>query len=180
MPFRTIPWKGNQLRTKRSSRIDDFWCTDKSFCEVILLLFRKLFQVWGCISLRLYTAPPPLTLYKYQGRFCFVIFFRGIPFHSVPFRASELALPRNSECLGMSAFFRGITETVPSLFRGIFSERNSVPNPKSDGCLSLGFVSIGTVLARHWYQALLITASDQPSWTYCNLVFFLAILVQPF
>ncbi len=29
----------------------------------------------------------------------------------------------------MSAFFRGITETVPSLFRGIFSERNSVPNP---------------------------------------------------
>jgi hypothetical protein len=29
----------------------------------------------------------------------------------------------------MRAFFRGITETVPSLFRGIFSERNSVPNP---------------------------------------------------
>jgi hypothetical protein len=50
-------------------------------------------------------------------------------FRSVPFRASELALPRNSECLGMRAFFRGITETVPSLFRGIFSERNSVPNP---------------------------------------------------
>ena len=56
-------------------------------------------------------------------------FFRGIPFRSIPFRASELALPRNSECLGMRAFFRGITETVPSLFRGIFSERNSVPNP---------------------------------------------------
>jgi hypothetical protein len=50
-------------------------------------------------------------------------------FRSVPFRASELALPRNSECLGMSTFFRGITETVPSLFCGIFSERNSVPNP---------------------------------------------------
>jgi hypothetical protein len=29
----------------------------------------------------------------------------------------------------MSAFFRGMTEIVPSLFRGIFSERNSVPNP---------------------------------------------------
>jgi hypothetical protein len=29
----------------------------------------------------------------------------------------------------MSTFFRGITEIVPSLFRGIFSERNSVPNP---------------------------------------------------
>jgi hypothetical protein len=57
------------------------------------------------------------------------IFSRGIPFRSLPFRASELALPRNSECLGMSTFFRGITETVPSLFRGIFSERNSVPNP---------------------------------------------------
>jgi len=52
-------------------------------------------------------------------------FFRGIPFRSVPFRASELALPRNSECLGMSTFFRGITEIIPSLFCGIFSERNS-------------------------------------------------------
>jgi hypothetical protein len=31
----------------------------------------------------------------------------------------------------MSTFFRGITETVPSLFRGIFSERNSVPNPSA-------------------------------------------------
>jgi hypothetical protein len=29
----------------------------------------------------------------------------------------------------MSTFFRGITEIIPSLFRGIFSERNSVPNP---------------------------------------------------
>ncbi len=55
--------------------------------------------------------------------------FRGIPFRSVSFRASELALPRNTECIGMSTFFRGITEDVPSLFRGIFSERNSVPNP---------------------------------------------------
>ncbi len=59
-----------------------------------------------------------------------VIFF---PWNFVPFRASELALPRNSEYLGMSTFFRGITETVPSLFRGIFSERNSVPNPRSEG-----------------------------------------------
>jgi hypothetical protein len=55
--------------------------------------------------------------------------FRGIPYRSVPFRASELALPRNSECIGMSTFFRGITEYVPSLLRGIFSEGNSVPNP---------------------------------------------------
>jgi hypothetical protein len=33
----------------------------------------------------------------------------------------------------MSTFFRGITEIIPSLFRGIFSERNSVPNPSGDG-----------------------------------------------
>ncbi len=52
---------------------------------------------------------------------------RGIPFRSVPFRPSELALPRNSECLGISTFFRGITEAVPSLFRGIF--RNEIPFP---------------------------------------------------
>ncbi len=29
----------------------------------------------------------------------------------------------------MNTFFRGITESIPSLFRGIFSERNSVANP---------------------------------------------------
>ncbi len=60
---------------------------------------------------------------------CFVKLIFSVEFHSVPFRASELALPPNSECLGMRAFFRGITETIPSLFRGIFSEQNSVPNP---------------------------------------------------
>jgi hypothetical protein len=32
--------------------------------------------------------------------------------------------------LGMSTFLRGIEETIPSLFRGIFSERNSVANPR--------------------------------------------------
>jgi len=35
--------------------------------------------------------------------------------------------------LGMSIFFRGITESILSLFRGIFSERNSVPNPRRSG-----------------------------------------------
>jgi hypothetical protein len=71
----------------------------------------------------------PKNFVKLFWLFCKTIFFCGIPFRSVPFRASELDLPRNSECLGMSPFFRGITETIPSLFRGIFSERNSVPNP---------------------------------------------------
>ncbi len=61
---------------------------------------------------------------------CKTNFLRGIPLRSVPFRASELTLPYTSECLGMNTFFRGITETVPSLFHGIFPERNSVPNPK--------------------------------------------------
>ncbi len=41
----------------------------------------------------------------------------------------------------MSTFFRGITEAVPSLFRGIFSERNSVPNPNQSVC---PFVGIGS------------------------------------
>ena len=58
-------------------------------------------------------------------------FFRGIPFRSLPFRASELTLPCTSKCLGMSTFFCGITKNVPSLFRGIFSEQNSVANPSS-------------------------------------------------
>jgi hypothetical protein len=57
-------------------------------------------------------------------------FFAG--FRSILFRSelrNGLFRGRNSECLGMSTFFSGITEIVPSLFRGIFSERNSVPNP---------------------------------------------------
>ncbi len=34
-----------------------------------------------------------------------------------------------------STFFRGITETVLCLFRGIFSERNSVPNPRNNAVM---------------------------------------------
>ncbi len=60
----------------------------------------------------------------YFGCFAKLIFSRN----AIPFRASELVLPRNWECLGMSTFFSRITETVPSLCRGIISERNSVPN----------------------------------------------------
>ncbi len=57
-----------------------------------------------------------------------VIFFSA-EFRSVLFRSefgigssAELGMPRNEH-------FRGMKETVPSLFRGIFSERNFVPNP---------------------------------------------------
>ncbi len=67
-----------------------------------------------------------IIMLSYSGCFAKLIF--SAEYRSVPFRASELAFPRKSECLGMSTFFRGITETVPSLFRGIFSEQNSVPN----------------------------------------------------
>ncbi len=48
----------------------------------------------------------------------------SVPFCSVPSfgisSSAELGMPRNEH-----------SETVPSLFRGIFSERNSVPNPTS-------------------------------------------------
>ncbi len=72
----------------------------------------------------LLTPRPSPVLYRGRG----TNFFRGSPFRSVTFQASELALLRNSEWHGMSTFFSRITENVPSLFRGIFSERNSVPN----------------------------------------------------
>jgi hypothetical protein len=52
-----------------------------------------------------------------------------VEIYSVPFRGSELALLRNSECLRVSTFLRKITETVPSIFHGIFSEQNFVSNP---------------------------------------------------
>ena len=55
-----------------------------------------------------------------------------VEFHSAPFRSVPSFGIDSSVILGMhrmSTFIRGITETVPSLFRGIFSERNSVPNP---------------------------------------------------
>ena len=55
----------------------------------------------------------------------FILLRNSVPFRSV--RASELALPRDPEGLGISTFFQGLTETVLSLFRGIFSEQNSVP-----------------------------------------------------
>jgi hypothetical protein len=60
---------------------------------------------------------------------CFVKLI--FPRNSIPFRGIGSSAPRNSECLGIIVFFRGITETVPSLFRGIFSKQNSVCSPNS-------------------------------------------------
>jgi hypothetical protein len=62
---------------------------------------------------------------------CFVKlhYFRGIPFHFLRLHTTKLVLLMNTEFRGMSTFFRGITKTVPSLFRGIFSERNFHGNP---------------------------------------------------
>ncbi len=58
---------------------------------------------------------------------CSRIFCKTNFFHAIFFRSK--LWNRISECLGMGTFFRGITEVVPSLFRGIFSERNSAANP---------------------------------------------------
>jgi hypothetical protein len=60
--------------------------------------------------------------FGYSGK----LFFRGIPFRS-ELRNGLFRGIHNS--VGMSTFFRGITESVPRLFRGIFSERNSVASP---------------------------------------------------
>ncbi len=51
----------------------------------------------------------------------------------------------NSECLGMSTFFRGISEAIPSLvFCGIFSERNSVANSIQYSLGEMVFINIST------------------------------------
>ncbi len=64
-------------------------------------------------------------------------YFRGIPFRFVRFRTTKLALLMNTEFRGMSTFFRGITKTVPSIFRGIFSERNFDGNPTAHTTLCM-------------------------------------------
>jgi hypothetical protein len=61
-------------------------------------------------------------LFAGEGIFVKLIFF--MPYSSVPSLGIDSAV--NLECLGMRTFFRGITEAIPSLFRGNFSERNSV------------------------------------------------------
>ncbi len=59
------------------------------------------------------------------------IFSRNL-FRSFPFRTSEWAILRGTKFRGISIFFRGITKTVPSIFRGIFSERNFDGNPRTN------------------------------------------------
>ncbi len=59
-------------------------------------------------------------LLKYR-QIIFWLFRKAIfPRNSVPFRASEWALPRNSEFRRNKHFFREITESVPRQFCGIF------------------------------------------------------------
>jgi hypothetical protein len=70
-------------------------------------------------------------LFAGAGFFVKLIFF--MPFSSILTLLSlgiessvNLGMPRNGH------FLRGITEASPSLFRGIFLERNSVANPNLD------------------------------------------------
>ncbi len=71
-------------------------------------------------------------LLRYRQIICLLFRKAIFPRNSVPFHF-EL---RNGlfhgiwNSVGMSTFFRGRTESVPRLFRGIFSERNSVANPR--------------------------------------------------
>ena len=58
------------------------------------------------------------------GFFVKLIFF--MPFPSITSLGINTSV--TSECLGMTTFFRGITEIIPSLFRGIFSDQYSVAN----------------------------------------------------
>jgi hypothetical protein len=69
---------------------------------------------------------------------CFVKLILSAEIHAVLFRASELALTRSTECLGMSVFFRGITETVPSLFRGITKSIFRYQSFAKLSCVSVG------------------------------------------
>jgi hypothetical protein len=56
--------------------------------------------------------------------------FLNIPFRFVPIRTSEWTIPRHG-IPARSTFFWGITKTVLSLFRRIFSERNFHDNPNN-------------------------------------------------
>jgi hypothetical protein len=57
------------------------------------------------------------------------LLFCGTPFCSIQFRIAKLTYPRHSASHGKSTLFRGITKAIPSLFRGIFSERICDCNP---------------------------------------------------
>jgi hypothetical protein len=68
----------------------------------------------------------------------------------------------------MSNFFRGIKESIPSLFRRIFSERNLSANPSS-------FYSTAAACAVHWHGQVCSTAV----WTAPGRVCSTAACVAP-
>jgi hypothetical protein len=78
------------------------------------------------------------------GFFVKLIFF--MPFPSVPSFGIDSSV--TSECLGMSTFFRGITQAVPRLFCGIF--QNEIPLPTlAAGRRGGGGVGEGTGTQHH-------------------------------
>ncbi len=94
-----------------------------SFSKKNFIMFTKILSLWHI----------PLTKIEKPYNFLAVPEnYFSAEFRSVLFRASEWALPWDSEFRRNEHFFRGITESVPRLFRGIFSERNSVANPNMD------------------------------------------------
>jgi hypothetical protein len=92
-----------------------FWHQEISkYCQKIQLLrYRKII------------------LLSYLGYYVKLFF----PFYSVPLRASEWAVPCTSECPRNEHFLpqnNGI-HSESTVFRGIFSEKNSVANPTRNG-----------------------------------------------
>jgi hypothetical protein len=64
--------------------------------------------------------------------------------------------------LGMGTFFRGIKEAVLSLFRGIFSERNSVDNPTKT------LATRGVAVAGFAARTVLTAATEQLALLLCR------------
>ncbi len=124
IPFRTIPLKRIQLGIPfRGTKIEP-----NSWNSVSMHL--TTFELWTNYFVELFWL------------FLKTNFLRVLRFHSIPSFGID-----SSVNLGMCTFFRGITETVPSLFRGIFSERNSVANPTWD-TLNLRILASSNVLFR--------------------------------
>ncbi len=94
-----------------------------------VILMAPTVQLSPALSYNRHPTKPQQSPTKTTFVSCFVKLHNFAEFRSVSFRVTEWTLLKYSEPHGMSTLFRGITKTVPSLFRGIFSEQNSDGNP---------------------------------------------------
>jgi hypothetical protein len=114
-----IPFRETEIEANSRNSVPNHSAEEKTTQNKSAAAVSDSIQIESFCRDRKNWFPPPWL----KDIFSIFRLFRSVPSFGIG-SSAELGMPRNEHFLPRNK------ETVPSLFRGIFSERNSVPNPR--------------------------------------------------